>query len=40
MVAAAVVLALVFNAAKLPSPLYVIYKDRFGFAEITPPPGS
>lgn len=35
MVAAAVVLALVFNAANLPSPLYVIYKDRFGFSEIT-----
>jgi MFS family permease len=35
MLAAAVVLALVFNAANLPSPLYVIYKDRFGFSEIT-----
>lgn len=35
MLAAAVVLALVFNAANLPTPLYVIYRDRFHFSEIT-----
>ncbi len=35
MVGAAVVLALIFNAANLPAPLYVIYKERFGFSEIT-----
>jgi MFS family permease len=35
MAAAAVVLTLVLNAANLPAPLYVVYKQRFGFSEIT-----
>ncbi|HZL31718.1 MAG TPA: MFS transporter [Pseudolabrys sp.] len=35
MAAAAVVLALVLNAANLPAPLYVVYKQRFGFSELT-----
>jgi MFS family permease len=34
MLAAALVLALVFNVANLPAPLYVIYRDRFGFSEL------
>jgi MFS family permease len=34
MVAAAIVLMLIFNSANLPSPLYVIYRDRFHFSEI------
>jgi len=35
MLAAAVVLGLVFVAANLPGPLYVLYADRFGFSELT-----
>lgn len=34
MLAAALVLTLVFNVANLPAPLYVIYRDRFGFSEL------
>jgi MFS family permease len=35
MAAAALVLMLVFNAANLPSPLYIIYRDQFHFSELT-----
>lgn len=34
MLAASVVLALVFVAANLPGPLYVLYAERFGFSEL------
>lgn len=34
MAGAALVLMLVFNAANLPSPLYVIYRQRLHFSEI------
>ncbi len=34
MLAAALVLMLVFNVVNLPAPLYVIYRDRFGFSEL------
>jgi MFS family permease len=35
MLAAALVLALIFVAANLPAPLYVLYARRFGFSELT-----